>query len=162
MWEAMGWRRRETLNNKKASAGGGGGGAAAGLSVHACQRASVRSSFHTLCRFFSPSAHFLLIAQLHFTDYGKCFIKCWKGVCPRGWIPYEKCIATAAWVCLHTHVGLIKASRKSIRKQPYSHCLCTIFTMHGLIVEECGYKHKRVLGRYFTRVLWHDYPLVII
>lgn len=108
----------------------------------------------------SPSAHFLLIAQLHFTDCGKCFIKYWKGVCPQGWIPNEKCIPTAAWVCLHSHVGLIKASRKSAKKQPY--CLCTIFTLHGLIVKGCGYNHKRVLGRYLIRLLWHDYPLVII
>lgn len=73
----------------------------------------------------SPSAHFLLMAQLHFTDCCKCFIGYWRGACPRGRIPYEKCIPTAVWACLHSHVRLIKASRKSIGKQPYLQCLCS-------------------------------------
>lgn len=33
---------------------------------------------------------------------------------------------------LHSHAGLIKASRKSIRRQPYSNCLYAIFTSQGL------------------------------
>lgn len=71
------------------------------------------------------------------------FYKVLEGGMPTRMVPYEKCIPTAGWVCLHSHVGLIKASRKSVRKQPYS--LCTIFTLHGLIVKGCGYNHKRVL-----------------
>lgn len=50
-----------------------------------------------------------------------------EGLCPQGWVPYEKCIPTAVLVCLRSHVGLIKASRKSIRKRAYSRYRCSFY-----------------------------------
>lgn len=77
-------------------------------------------------------------------------------LCPQGRIPYEKCIPTSVLVCLRSHIGLIKASRKSITKQPYSQYRCAVFTLEGLTVERWGWNHGCVLQRFEgTCLCWH-------
>lgn len=89
-----------------------------------------------------------------------------EGLCPQGWIPYEKCIPTAVLVCLRSHIGLIKASRKSIRKQPYSQYRCAVFTLEGLTVERWGWYHGCVCKGFqelaYFDITWHHSPLVPI
>lgn len=89
-----------------------------------------------------------------------------EGLCPQGWIPYEKCIPTAVLVCLRSHIGLIKASRKSIRKQPYSQYRCAVFTLEAPTVERWGWYHGCVCKgfqelAYFDNN-WHHSPVVPI
>lgn len=86
-----------------------------------------------------------------------------EGLCPQGWIPYEKCIPTAVLVCLRSHIGLIKASRKSTRKQPYSQFRCAVFTLEGLTVERWGWNHgcacKSLKELAYFDITWHHSSL---